>query len=84
MPLGFGSQIDFTLTVVGLLLFCLVIAGYVTFFALEAHAKRIARANEDSAEMQRALVRELTRMNDLKHAELDALGMLDGGRGRGL
>lgn len=78
-------QINPTFFVICLLTFCLVIglviAGYITFFALEAHVKRIARVSEDSAEIQRAIVRELARMNDLKNAELDALGILEGGRG---
>lgn len=84
MILGSGSQVNFTLFVIGLLVFCLVIASYITFFALEAHVKRIARISEDSAETQRAIARELARMNDLKNAELDALGMLDSGSGRTL
>lgn len=71
-------QINPTFFVIGLLMFCLAVTSYIVFFGLAAQVRRIARASEDSAEIQRDIVRELARMNDLKNAELDALGILNG------
>lgn len=63
-------------------LFCLIIANYITFVALEVRVKRIARTCEDMASMQHAIAQELARTNDLKSTELETLGILGNDRNR--